>query len=86
MSPPSELTAPIHASGHRARQMFAFVAERLWLDFVNSDTGARGTDALHDFGRFVSWLEVAQVLDAERAGTMQRRAFHRKFPAKTFGR
>jgi predicted RNA-binding Zn ribbon-like protein len=74
MSPPAELTAPIHASGHRVRQMFAFVAERLWLDFVNSDTGARGTDALHDFGRFVDWLEVAQVLDAERAGTMQRRA------------
>jgi predicted RNA-binding Zn ribbon-like protein len=74
MSPHAELTAPLHASGHRVRQMFAFVAERLWLDFVNSDTGARGTDALHDFGRFVSWLEVAQVLDAERAGTMQRRA------------
>jgi predicted RNA-binding Zn ribbon-like protein len=74
MSPPAELTAPLHASGHRVRQMFAFVAERLWLDFVNSDTGARGTDALHDFGRFVGWLDAAQVLDAERAGTMQRRA------------
>jgi predicted RNA-binding Zn ribbon-like protein len=74
MSPPAELTAPLHASGHRVRQMFAFIAERLWLDFVNSDTGARGTDALHDFGRFAGWLEAAQVLDAERAGTMQRRA------------
>jgi predicted RNA-binding Zn ribbon-like protein len=74
MSPPAELTIPLHTSGHRVRQAFAFVAERLWLDFVNSDTGARGTDALHDFGRFVGWLEVAQVLDAERAGTMQRRA------------
>ena len=74
MSPPAELTVPFHASGHRVRQQFAFVAERLWLDFVNSDTGARGTDALHDFGRFVGWLEAAQVLDAERAGTMQRRA------------
>ena len=74
MSPHAELTAPLHPSGHRARQVFAFVAERLWLDFVNSDTGARGTDALHDFGRFVDWLEVAQVLDGERAGTMQRRA------------
>jgi predicted RNA-binding Zn ribbon-like protein len=74
MSPPAELTAPLHASGHRARHVFAFVAERLWLDFVNSDTGARGTDALHDFGRFVGWLEVAQVLDAERTGSMQRRA------------
>ncbi|NUO38316.1 MAG: hypothetical protein HOQ17_11065 [Gemmatimonadaceae bacterium] len=74
MSPPAELSVPLHASGHRARQMFAFVAERLWLDFVNSDTSARGTDALHDFGRFVGWLEAAQVLDAERAGSMQRRA------------
>jgi predicted RNA-binding Zn ribbon-like protein len=59
---------------HRARHRFAFVAERLWLDFVNTDTGARGADALHDFGRLVSWLEAAQVLDAERASIMQRRA------------
>jgi len=39
---------------------FPFVAERLWLDFVNTDTGGRGTDALHDFGRFVSWLAAAR--------------------------
>jgi predicted RNA-binding Zn ribbon-like protein len=74
MSTHADLTAPFHASGQRVRHAFAFVAERLWLDFVNSDTGARGTDALHDFERFVGWLDVAQVLDAERAGTMQRRA------------
>jgi predicted RNA-binding Zn ribbon-like protein len=74
MSPPLELSAPFHTAHHRARQPYAFVAERLWLDFVNTDTGGRGTDALHDFGRFVSWLEAAQVLDPERAGSLQRRA------------
>lgn len=50
------------------------MAERLWLDFVNTDTGARGSDPLQDFEHFARWLEVAHVLDAERAGTMQRRA------------
>ena len=74
MSPPLELTAPFHSADRRARHPFAFVAERLWLDFVNTDTGARGTDALHDFARLVSWLEAAQVFDAERANAMQRRA------------
>jgi len=74
MSPPLELTAPFHSADRRARHSFAFVAERLWLDFVNTDTGARGTDALHDFARLVSWLEAAQVFDAERANAMQRRA------------
>ena len=74
MSPPLELTAPFHPADRRARHPFAFVAERLWLDFVNTDTGARGTDALHDFARLVDWLEAAQVFDAERANTMQRRA------------
>jgi predicted RNA-binding Zn ribbon-like protein len=74
MSPPLELTARFHSTDHRERHAFAFVAERLWLDFVNTDTGARGTDALHDFGRFASWLEAAHVLDDDRARTMQRRA------------
>ncbi len=74
MSPPLELSSPFDAAQHRASLPFPFVAERLWLDFVNTDTGGRGTDALHDFGRFVSWLAAAQVLDAERAGSMQRRA------------
>jgi predicted RNA-binding Zn ribbon-like protein len=74
MSPPLELTAPYHAAHQRDRHPFAFVAERLWLDFVNTDSGPRGTDALHDFGRFATWLEAAQVLDVERAGTIERRA------------
>ena len=58
----------------RDRHPFAFVAERLWLDFVNSDAAPQGTDALHDFERFVRWLAGAQLLDAERASTMRRRA------------
>jgi len=74
MSPPLELTASYHPAPQRGRHPFAFVAERMWLDFVNSDSGARGTDALHDFGRFANWLAAGQVLDAERAATMQRRA------------
>jgi predicted RNA-binding Zn ribbon-like protein len=74
MSPPLQLSAPFHTAHHRARLPYAFVAERLWLDFVNTDSGGRGTDALNDFGRFVGWLEAAEVLDAERAGSMQRRA------------
>ena len=74
MSPPLELTASFRSAAPPRRIAFAFVAERLWLDFVNTDSGARGTDALHDFGRFADWLQAAQVLDAERAGTMQRRS------------
>src|SRR6476661_5015259 len=74
MSPPAQHSAPLPSPVPRQRQPFAFVAERLWLDFVNTDTGARGTDALHDFARLVSWLEAAQVFDAERANAMQRRA------------
>ena len=73
MAPPLELTTASIVLDERERHTFAFVAERLWLDFVNSDT-ARGSDALHDFERFVRWLEGAQLLDAERAATMRRRA------------
>lgn len=74
MRPSLELSAPIALADVREHHSFAFVAERLWLDFVNTDTGARGTDPLHEFGRFASWLDAAHVLDAERAATMQRRA------------
>jgi len=66
--------ASAHAHADRDRHPFAFVAERLWLDFVNTDATARGTDALYDFERFVRWLEAAGVFDAERAATMHRRA------------
>jgi predicted RNA-binding Zn ribbon-like protein len=64
----------LHVPHARDRQPFAFVAERLWLDFVNSDAAAHGSDALADFERFMRWLESASVLDAERTLTMQRRA------------
>ena len=75
MSPPLELsTSALGSAERRERPTFAFVAERLWLDFVNTDTGVRGADALHDFERFVLWLEAAHVLDAERSATMRRRS------------
>jgi hypothetical protein len=75
MSPSLELSSSAFDGSHRReRPPFAFVAERLWLDFVNTDTGVRGADALHDFERFVLWLEAAHVLDAERSAQMRRRA------------
>jgi len=50
MSPSLELsTSALGSIERRERPAFAFVAERLWLDFVNTDTGVRGADALHDF-------------------------------------
>jgi predicted RNA-binding Zn ribbon-like protein len=74
MSPTLELSVPVSARDTREPQAYAFVAERLWLDFVNSDNIVRGTDALYDFEWFVRWLEAALLLDAERAATMRRRA------------
>ena len=74
MAPPLELTAPSPHLDERDRYTFAFVAERLWLDFVNSESAARESDGLHDFERFVRWLEGAHLLDLERAASMRRRA------------
>jgi predicted RNA-binding Zn ribbon-like protein len=56
------------------RTSFAFVGERLWLDFVNSELSSRNTDALYDFESLVQWLEAATLLDGERASGMRRRA------------
>ena len=55
---------------------FVFVAERLWLDFVNTDDVRRQlrVDALLDFGGYARWLEAARTLDAERATGIRRRA------------
>jgi predicted RNA-binding Zn ribbon-like protein len=55
---------------------FAFVGERLWLDFVNTDDIRRGerVDALADFEAMLVWMTAAAVLDGERAGGMRRRA------------
>jgi predicted RNA-binding Zn ribbon-like protein len=74
MSPTLELSVPVTSRDTRERHAYAFVAERLWLDFVNSDNTVRGSDALYDFEWFVRWLEAAFLLDAERAATMHRRA------------
>jgi predicted RNA-binding Zn ribbon-like protein len=57
-----------------ARATFAFVGERLWLDFVNSELSSRNGDALIDFESLVQWLEAASILDGERAGGIRRRA------------
>ena len=56
------------------RPAFAFVAERLWLDFVNTDGGAHAADSVGDFDGLVAWLETAIALDIERAQMMRRRA------------
>ena len=55
---------------------FIFIGERLWLDFVNTDDLRRGVryDALREFETFVQWLEAANVVDAERAAGLRRRA------------
>lgn len=55
---------------------YAFVGERLWLDFVNTDDVRRGehVDALRDFDGLLDWLVSAGVIDDERAAGMLRRA------------
>ena len=55
---------------------FAFVGDRFWLDFVNTDDASRGVrvDALADFATFARWLEASGTLDAERASGLLRRA------------
>src|SRR6266850_2826480 len=74
-TPPStELTPPPHVVARTTRAVFAFVGERLWLDFVNTDGGAHASDAVGDFDGLVAWLETAIALDIERAQMMRRRA------------
>ena len=67
------IDTPRAASTHHR---FAFIGERLWLDFVNTDDVQRGvrTDVLHDFDALVQWLEAADVVDGERASSMRRRS------------
>jgi predicted RNA-binding Zn ribbon-like protein len=64
------------SSTRREGTPFIFIGERLWLDFVNTDDVRRGVrfDALREFETFVQWLEAANVLDAERAAGLRRRA------------
>jgi predicted RNA-binding Zn ribbon-like protein len=57
-------------------QRFVLVGERLWLVFFDTDVVRRGVrvDVLRDFNLLVQWMEAADVLDAERAAGMRRRA------------
>ncbi len=73
-SPPVTSPASNSASSTAQRGAFVFLGERLWLDFVNSDVSVARADALSDFDSLVAWLEVARVLDADRAAGMRRRA------------
>ena len=74
VTPPSTELAPPPLSARTNRVPFAFVGERLWLDFVNTDGGTHSLDAIGDFDALVAWLESAIALDAERAQMMRRRA------------
>jgi predicted RNA-binding Zn ribbon-like protein len=70
MPPAATAPAPV------APAAFAFVGERLWLDFVNTDAERlrpRG-DALLSFDGLLRWLSAAGTLDGERAMGMRRRA------------
>ncbi len=53
-----------------------FIGGRLWLDFINTDDARLGVrvDTIGAFDQFVHWLAAAQVLDAERAAALLRRA------------
>jgi predicted RNA-binding Zn ribbon-like protein len=53
-----------------------FIAGRLWLDFVNTDDARLGQrmDVIASFSAYVEWLVAAQVVDAERASVLRRRA------------
>jgi predicted RNA-binding Zn ribbon-like protein len=69
---PSLIGSPMRVTGAG----FILVAERLWLDFVNTDEMRRNTrvDLLRDFDSLVRFLEVVGALDAERTSLMRRRA------------
>ncbi|HMC56776.1 MAG TPA: CGNR zinc finger domain-containing protein [Gemmatimonadaceae bacterium] len=73
---PTDITPPpmAHVLTRTTRATFAFVGERLWLDFVNTDGGVHAADSIADFDLLVAWLEAAVALDAERAQMMRRRA------------
>jgi predicted RNA-binding Zn ribbon-like protein len=73
-SPSAELSPPPALSARTERAPFPFVAERLWLDFVNTEAGRQSGDLVADFDALVAWLEAAISLDGERALMMRRRA------------
>jgi predicted RNA-binding Zn ribbon-like protein len=72
-APPSFTQNP---RAHKSNGVYPFVGERLWLDFVNTDTsGAMAMpDALLDFESLLTWMQAAGVVDAERATGIRRRA------------
>lgn len=78
MIPSGRRPAPIetYSPDSNADTLLAFIGERLWLDFVNSDDAQRGVriDSLSDFEGFCRWLQGAGLLDEERAGGIRRRA------------
>jgi len=68
-APPTRAEAP--AAAPRAapdpaagKTSFTFIGERLWLDFVNTEPGPRGHDALRDFDTLTAWLAGTQGGDA----------------------
>ncbi len=74
----SSVSLSFVADSQPPREPFVFIADRLWLDFVNSDDAARARrggrlDALHDFDGFIRWLQEASLLDGERAAALWRR-------------
>jgi len=71
---PAEMLTPTPTVARTLRPQFSFVAERLWLDFVNTDGATHSSDAIADFDSLVAWLETAVALDSERAQMMRRRA------------
>ncbi|HEU5173713.1 MAG TPA: CGNR zinc finger domain-containing protein [Gemmatimonadaceae bacterium] len=75
--PPTPAAPDFEPGAVRSVGGFTFVGDRLWLDFVNTEADAAhaaGGDVLRSFDAFVAWLRAADVLDAERAQGMQRRA------------
>ncbi|MEP7343923.1 MAG: ABATE domain-containing protein [Gemmatimonadaceae bacterium] len=72
----SGMLAHTRPSVSRAVGSFPFVAERLWLDYVNTDDVRRGgrVDLLRDFESLVRWMEASGVFDGERASLIRRRA------------
>jgi len=76
MSPPLPSSAPLLLAAPAAEPAYAFVGERLWLDFVNTDAARLRTrqDALLSFDGLLRWLSAAGTLDGERAQGMRRRA------------
>ncbi len=61
--------------GAEAKSDFLFVAERAWLDFVNTEMRVRGApvDLLSSYGDLIRWLERAGLMTNEDARTVAKR-------------